>query len=47
MCASVCFGGDELCDLYTIADSDRVGGDREGGVDTALDLQVDEDLVQQ
>ncbi len=32
MCTSVCFGGDELRDLYVVTGSDGVEGDREGGV---------------
>ena len=32
MCTSVCFGGDDLKDLYVVAGSDGVDGDREGAV---------------
>ena len=32
MCTSVCFGGDDLGDLYIVTGSDGVDGDREGSV---------------
>lgn len=32
MCTSVCFGGDDLTDLYIVTGSDGVEGDREGSV---------------
>ena len=32
MCTSVCFGGDDLRDLYIVTGSDGVEGDREGSV---------------
>ena len=32
MCTSVCFGGDDLKDLYIVTGSDGVAGDREGSV---------------
>ena len=32
MCTSVCFGGDDLKDLYVVTGSDGVDGDREGAV---------------
>lgn len=32
MCTSVCFGGDNLTDLYIVTGSDGVEGDREGSV---------------
>ena len=32
MCTSVCFGGDDLKDLYIVSGSDGLEGDRRGGV---------------
>ena len=32
MCTSVCFGGDDLTDLYVVTGSEGVEGDREGSV---------------
>ena len=32
MCTSVCFGGDDLRDLYFVSGSDGSDGDREGGI---------------
>ena len=32
MCTSVCFGGDDLSDLYIVSGSDGLDGDRRGGV---------------
>ena len=32
MCTSVCFGGDDLTDLYIVTGSEGVEGDREGSV---------------
>ena len=32
MCTSVCFGGDDLRDLYIVSGSDGSDGDREGGI---------------
>lgn len=32
MCTSVCFGGDDLTDLYVVTGSDGVEGDREGSI---------------
>ena len=32
MCTSVCFGGDDLRDLYIVSGSDGLDGDRRGGV---------------
>lgn len=32
MCTSVCFGGDDLMDLYVVTGSDGADGDREGAV---------------
>ena len=32
MCTSVCFGGDDLMDLYVVTGSDGVEGDRQGSV---------------
>ena len=32
MCTSVCFGGEDLRDLYIVTGSNGVAGDREGSV---------------
>ena len=32
MCTSVCFGGDDLRDLYIVSGSDGSAGEREGGI---------------
>jgi len=32
MCTSVCFGGDDLRDLYIVSGSDGSDGEREGGI---------------
>ncbi len=32
MCTSVCFGGDDLQDLYIVSGSDGLEGDKRGGV---------------